>query len=155
MRSREFGNLFMFISVLAAATNTIFIKPSLMRYGTILVTGWYYIIGLVISAPFFAKGLMHYDFASLPVAGGLEIAYILVLGTVLPNYLLYYGTEKLTSVHTGLYSYLQPISATILALLRRQVELDYNNLIAAGLILIGIVLVVITYEKYKFPVPKI
>ena len=64
-------------------------------------------------------------------------------------------TEKLTSVHTGLYSYLQPISATILALLRRQVELDYNNLIAAGLILIGIVLVVITYEKYKFPVPKI
>ncbi len=145
----------MFISVLAAATNTIFIKPSLMRYGTILVTGWYYIIGLVISAPFFAKGLMHYDFASLPVAGGLEIAYILVLGTVLPNYLLYYGTEKLTSVHTGLYSYLQPISATILALLRRQVELDYNNLIAAGLILIGIVLVVITYEKYKFPVPKI
>jgi len=155
LRSREFGNLFMFISVLAAATNTIFIKPSLMRYGTILVTGWYYIIGLVISAPFFAKGLMHYDFASLPVAGGLEIAYILVLGTVLPNYLLYYGTEKLTSVHTGLYSYLQPISATILALLRRQVELDYNNLIAAGLILIGIVLVVITYEKYKFPVPKI
>ena len=71
LRSREFGNLFMFISVLAAATNTIFIKPSLMRYGTILVTGWYYIIGLVISAPFFAKGLMHYDFASLPVAGGL------------------------------------------------------------------------------------
>ena len=93
LRSREFGNLFMFISVLAAATNTIFIKPSLMRYGTILVTGWYYIIGLVISAPFFAKGLMHYDFASLPVAGGLEIAYILVLGTVLPNYLLYYETD--------------------------------------------------------------
>lgn len=78
---------------------------------------------------------------------------MLVLGTTLPNYLLYYGTEKLTSVHTGLYAYLQPIAATALGLYRHQIELGYDNLAAAILIFVGIVLVIITYVKFRFPAP--
>lgn len=155
MRSAELGNLLMFVSILAAATNTIFIKPSLMKFGTRMVTGWYYIIGFVITAPFFARGVVDYDFVALPINGILEIAFILVLGTVLPNYLLYAGTEKLTSVHTGLYSYLQPIAATIMGVARGQVDLGINNLISAVLIFAGVILVVITYIKFKFPTPKI
>ena len=155
MESEELGNALILVSVVAAATNTVFIKPELMKYGTLTVTGWYYIIGVMIAAPFFGDDLVHYDFRSLPLIGYAEIAYILVLGTVLPNYLLYYGTEKLTSVHTGLYSYFQPIAATALGLYRHQVKLGYDNLISAALIFIGIVLVVITYVKFKFPVPDI
>lgn len=153
--SQELGNLFILISVFAAATNTVFIKPELMRYGTMTVTGWYYVIGVLIAAPFFGTKLIHYNFSALPMTGMAEIAYILILGTLLPNYLLYFGTEKLTSVHTGLYSYLQPIAATIVGIYRKQVTLGYDNIIAAVLIFIGILLVIRTYAKYKFPVPNI
>ena len=155
LESEEIGNVFMLVSVVAAATNTVFIKPELVKYGTMTVTGWYYIIGVLISAPFFGKDLVHYDFSTLPTIGYIEIGYILVLGTTLPNYLLYYGTEKLTSVHTGLYSYLQPIVATVFALMRHQVTIGYDNLISAGLIFVGIILVVITYVRFKFPPPKV
>ncbi|MFR5871859.1 MAG: DMT family transporter [Alistipes sp.] len=95
-KSEEIGNLLILISVFAAATNTVFIKPELMKFGTMTVTGWYYIIGVLIAAPFFGKKLVDFDFSSLPAIGVAEIAYILILGTMLPNYLLYYGTEKLT-----------------------------------------------------------
>ena len=49
-----------------------------------------------------------------------EILYLLIFGTVLPIYLLYRGAAGLTSVHTALYRYIQPIVATVLALVRRQ-----------------------------------
>lgn len=38
MQSEELGNLFMLVSVVAAATNTVFIKPELVRLGTMTVT---------------------------------------------------------------------------------------------------------------------
>ena len=154
-KSEEIGNLLILISVFAAATNTVFIKPELMKFGTMTVTGWYYIIGVLIAAPFFGKKLVDFDFSSLPAIGVAEIAYILILGTMLPNYLLYYGTEKLTSVHTGLYSYLQPVAATVLGIYRNQVTVGYDNIVAAALIFVGIILVMITYARYKFPVPKV
>ena len=154
-KSEEIGNLLILISVFAAATNTVFIQPELMKFGTMTVTGWYYIIGVLIAAPFFGKKLVDFDFSSLPAIGVAEIAYILILGTMLPNYLLYYGTEKLTSVHTGLYSYLQPVAATVLGIYRNQVTVGYDNIVAAALIFVGIILVMITYARYKFPVPKV
>ena len=118
-----------------------------MKFGTMTVTGWYYIIGVLIAAPFFGKKLVDFDFSSLPAIGVAEIAYILILGTMLPNYLLYYGTEKLTSVHTGLYSYLQPVAATVLGIYRNQVTVGYDNIVAAALIFVGIILVMITYAR--------
>ena len=52
-------------------------------------------------------------FLRLPPCAGRAGLYILILGTVLPMYLLYRGTEKLTSVHTALYRYIQPVIAGI------------------------------------------
>lgn len=80
--------------------------------------GWYYIVGLAVTAPFFWKYIDHTQFLRLPLQAQAELAYILILGTVLPMYLLYRGTEKLTSVHTALYRYIQPVIAGILALVR-------------------------------------
>ena len=118
--------------VVAIAVNTVIIKPQLQRYGTLVVMGWYYIIGLLITAPFFWKYIADTDFLRLPLSGQAELAYVLVLGTVLPMYLLYRGTEKLTFIHTALYRYIQPVVATVLALVRHQEQIDRTNIIAGG-----------------------
>lgn len=67
---------------------------------------------------------------------------MLVLGTVLPMYLLYRGTEKLTFIHTALYRYIQPVVATVLALVRHQEQIDRTNIIAGVLIFASIILVI-------------
>ena len=53
--SRGLGNALELVAVVAIAVNTVIIKPQLQRYGTLVVMGWYYIIGLLITAPFFWK----------------------------------------------------------------------------------------------------
>lgn len=124
------------------------IKPQLERLGTLVVMGWYYIIGLAVTAPFFWKYIAHTQFLKLPLQAQAELAYILILGTVLPMYLLYRGTEKLTSVHTALYRYIQPVIAGILAIVRGQAVFDTANVVALVFIFAGVVLVVIGYKYY-------
>ena len=139
------------IAVIAIAVNTVIIKPQLERLGTLVVMGWYYIIGLAITAPLFWKYIAHTPFLRLPMPALAELLYILLLGTVLPMYLLYRGTEKLTSVHTALYRYLQPVVATALALLRHQEKLDRANISAAAFIFIGILFIALAGIRRAAP----
>ena len=145
--SEAYGNALVLCAVVAIAINTVIIKPQLERFGTLVVMGWYYIIGLAITAPFFWKYIGHTDFFRLPVFAQAELAYILILGTVLPMYLLYRGTEKLTSVHTALYRYIQPLIAAVLAVVRKQAKFDASNLLAAVFIFAGIILVVLGVNR--------
>ena len=140
--SSNYGNALVLVAVVASGINTVIIKPQLERLGTLVVMGWYYIIGLGITAPFFWKYVDHTAFLRLPMPALAELLSILLLGTVLPMYLLYRGAEKLTSVHTALYRYLQPVVATTLALVRHQEKIDRANIVAAAFIFVGIIFVV-------------
>lgn len=140
------GNLFVLLAVAAIAANTVLIKPQLERHGTLVVMGWYYIVGLAVTAPFFWHDIARTDLRRLPLQAQAELAYILILGTVLPMYLLYRGTEKLTSVHTALYRYIQPVAAGLLAVTRGQAHFNAANLTAAGLLFVGGMLVAVGYS---------
>jgi len=132
------------------------ISPQLEKLGTLVVMGWYYIIGLAITAPFFWKYIDHVPFLRLPLFAQAELGYILILGTVLPMYLLYRGTEKLTSVHTALYRYIQPVIAGILAITRGQAHFDAANITASVFIFAGVILVVVGYKYYvRHGLPKL
>ncbi|MEG0789525.1 MAG: DMT family transporter [Alistipes sp.] len=145
--SRGYGNALVLCAVVAIAINTVIIKPQLERLGTLVVMGWYYIIGLAITAPFFWRYIDHTQFTRLPLFAQAELGYILILGTVLPMYLLYRGTEKLTAVHTALYRYIQPVIATALALLRKQSPFDSVSIVATVAIFIGVILVAVGFNR--------
>ena len=145
--SSNYGNALVLVAIVAVAINTVIIKPQLERLGTLVVMGWYYIIGLGITAPLFWRYIDHTPFLRLPMSALAELLYILLLGTVLPMYLLYRGAEKLTSVHTALYRYLQPIVATTLALVRHQEKIDRANIVAAVAIFLGVILVIWSERK--------
>ena len=51
----------------------------------------YYIIGLLITAPFFWKYIADTDFLRLPLSGQAELAYVLVLGTQTESPFLFGG----------------------------------------------------------------
>ena len=81
----------------------------------------------------------------------IEIGYILTLGSTLPIYMLYVGSEHLTPLHAALYRYLQPILATSLAIWRGQSEIDRTNIVGAVLIFLGMLVVVFATPRNKTP----
>ena len=141
--SEGWGNALVLIAVLSIAANTVIIKPQLQRFGTLWVMGWYYLIGVAITFPFFKDYIDLNRLYTLPPGALAETGILLIFGTVLPMYLLYRGTERLTSVHTALYRYIQPLVATTLALARHQETVDQIHLLAGGAIFGGELLMVL------------
>ncbi len=136
-----YGNALILCAVVAIAVNTVLITPVLRRHGTVVVMGWYYIIGSLLATPLLVEVLPqipHLQLSRLDVA---EIGYILLFGSTLPLYLLYVSAEHLTAIHTALYRYIQPIMAATLAVYRGQTTIDRTNIVGAALIFVGMLCV--------------
>lgn len=146
-----YGNALILCAVGAIAANTVLIAPALRNHGTGKVMGWYYLVGTILALPLLVEELPRIDVSKLPDIDSIEIAYILLFGSTLPMYLLYVGSEHLTSTHTAIYRYLQPITATSLAIIRGQSDIDRVNLIGAALVFLGILYIVVTTPAKSSP----
>lgn len=146
--SQASGNFLVLVSVFCLAIQTIIIKPVLNRHGTVVVVGFYYFIGVIITAPFFAKSALSANYMDMSILMQFEMLYILIFGTIIPSYLLYRGTEKLTSIHTALYRYIQPIMTIIIATIRGQANFDGADLISAIFIFAGVLLTASVYIPF-------
>ena len=140
--NEAFGNALVLFAVIAIAANTVLINSQLRQYGVLTIVGWYYVIGLIMAAPFFYRDFLDIFSLSISKIAIFELVYVTLFGTVLPMYLLYVGSRHLTAVHTALYRYVQPLVATTLALLRGQTVIDHANIVGAVLIFSGVVFVV-------------
>ena len=137
-----YGNSLILCAVVAIATNTVLITPVLRRHGTVVVMGWYYIIGSLLALPILITEIPQLASTYFSLVGVLELGYILLFGSWLPIYLLYDGSEHLTPTHTALYRYIQPVIATTMAVIRGQTIIDRTNIVGAVLIFVGMLCVI-------------
>ena len=145
-----YGNTLVLCAVVAIAVNTVLITPVLRRHGTMVVMGWYYLIGTVLAMPMIVSVLPTISVSYLWNLSHLqliEVGYILVLGSALPMYLLYKSSEHLTATHNAVYRYIQPIIATVVAVSRGQSIIDRTNIVGAVLIFVGMLCVIFSTPR--------
>lgn len=142
-----YGNTLILCAVASIAVNTVLISPVLRRHGTMVVMGWYYLIGTVLALPLLVGELPSLRLPQLSSVENAEIAYILLFGSALPMYLLYVGSEHLTATHTAVYRYIQPIVATLFAVVRGQSEIDRTNIVGAVLIFSGVLMMILSTPR--------
>ena len=144
-----YGNTLVLCAVVAIAINTIMITPTLHRHRTLIIMGWYYLIGTLLALPMIVEVLPTMHNLELTLENKIDICYILLFGSVLPMYLLYNGSKHLTATHTAIYRYIQPIVAAIVAVARGQSVIDRTNIVGAVLIFSGILCVIIATPRQE------
>ena len=142
-----YGNALVLCAVVAIAVNTVLITPVLRRCGTVVVMGWYYLIGTVLSMPLIVAELPTINISDFAHSQLVEMGYILLFGSALPMYLLYKSSEHLTATHNAIYRYIQPIVATIVAVSRGQTIIDRTNIVGAVLIFLGMLCVILSTPR--------
>ena len=142
-----YGNALVLCAVVAIAVNTVLITPVLRRCGTVVVMGWYYLIGTVLSMPLIVAELPKINISDFTHSQLVEMGYILLFGSALPMYLLYKSSEYLTATHNAIYRYIQPIVATIVAVSRGQTIIDRTNIVGAVLIFLGMLCVILSTPR--------
>ena len=142
-----YGNALVLCAVVAIAVNTVLITPVLRRCGPVVVMGWYYLIGTVLSMPLIVAELPKISISDFTHSQLVEMGYILLFGSALPMYLLYKSSEHLTATHNAIYRYIQPIVATIVAVSRGQTIIDRTNIVGAVLIFLGMLCVILSTPR--------
>jgi len=109
------GNLIVFVAVLAWALYTVYGRRLIRKYGAIEATSLTLIVGTIAFVPIGLLPMLQYPFSSLTTNGWLQILYLSIGTSVLGYLLWFYALGRVEAGKVALFTNLQPILTTVLA----------------------------------------
>ena len=135
------GNLFVLINAFSYALYLTMVKPLMSRYHFLTLMKWVFTVGFFAILPFGYHDVMAVKWGQISDKIWAEIAFV-VIGTSFLAYMLnIFALKRLRASTVGFYIYLQPVLATIIALMLGSDKLDAVKVIASVIIFIGVYLV--------------
>ena len=139
--SSSSGDLFIFLNAASYAVYLVIAKPLLLKYDAIQVNKWTFLFGFMFVFPFGFEQFSEIEWSSFDSKVWSAFAFV-ILGTSFIAYLFNaYGLKKLNPSAVSIYIYIQPLTATIVAIALGSGKLDLVKVISALLIFAGVFLV--------------
>ena len=135
------GDLFILGNAASYGIYLVLVKSLMSRYQPITVLKWIFTVGLFMIFPFGIGQLQDVSWETFPVSIWVAIAYVLVMVSCVSYLLNAFALKTLRASVVGIYIFLQPIMATIVALLAGRDSLSMTKVFAAILIFCGVYLV--------------
>ena len=135
------GNIMVFINASSYAVYLVLVKPLMQKYKPITVISWVFLFGILFVIPFGWSDFQAIEWATMPSGILWRIAFV-VIGTTFLAYLLnIYGLKNLNPSTVSTYIYLQPVLASIVAVIASSDSLDITKIGSSVLIFLGVYLV--------------
>src|SRR3989338_1262531 len=109
------GNLFLVIATFGAVMNTIIFKKVLKEINFYQVTFISFLFGALNFFPLMYSELQHWSFAFLDYRGWIGIIFGVVFSSAIAYTLYNYGISKMEAQEVGIFSYIDPVIAVLLA----------------------------------------
>jgi drug/metabolite transporter (DMT)-like permease len=122
------GDICVLINSLSFGVFLIIVKPLMQKYNTLTVMKWVFLFGSILVLPF---GYSEFNATAYVVIGVTSLAYILNV----------YALKNLSPSSVSVYIYLQPLFATLFAIMLGKDYLNSMHFVAAALIFTGVFLV--------------
>jgi len=119
----------------------IIIKGLLAKYHPINVIKWVYFLGLFIVIPFGFQEFLEIEWSVMPSHIIYKVLFVVVFATFFVYLFNLIALTKLKATTVGAFIYLQPVAATIFALLLESDKLSAMKLGASVIIFVGVYLV--------------
>ena len=100
-----------------------------------------FLFSLVLALPLSARGLLETDFAALPAKVGWEIGYLVFFATFVAYFLIPFGQKRIRPTLVSMYSYMQPILATVVSIVLGMDFISWQKVLATALVVGGVLLV--------------
>jgi drug/metabolite transporter (DMT)-like permease len=135
------GDLWVSVNALFYAIYLVLAKKLANKYHAITVNKVMFGMGLIYIAPLGALPLWATDFSAIPGDIWLKIGYVLFFTSFLVYLLNTYGIKHASGSLVGIYIYLQPLLATIIAIFLGRDELTSEKVMYGLMIIMGVWLV--------------
>lgn len=148
------GNLLCVVNVITYAIYLVITRPVSQRYTPVTLMKWMFLFSALISIPLgindLPKAKVFSDATSLNII--LRLSYIVIMATGIAYFLVPMALKRIRPTTVSMYNNVQPIVASIIAILIGQDTLSWDKPIAACLVFTGVYLV--TQSKSREEIEK-
>ncbi len=136
------GNLLIFVSTTSYSCYLVVTRPISQKYKPVTLLKWMFLFAMLMVLPFTYSELFSAKLWSVHTASvSLRIVYMLVMGTFIAYFLIPVALKRIRPTTVGSYNYLQPIIASMAAIVVGQDVLTWEKPVAALLVFLGVYLV--------------
>ena len=145
------GNFLVFVNAASYGLYLVLAKNLIAKYHPIVFVKWLYLFGLIFVIPFSYSELTSVTWQDIPTRIYWNIGYVIIFTTCITYLFNLYGLTKLKPTTVSVFIYLQPVIATIYALIVGSDSLNLVKISATIIIFLGVFLVT-KQVKRKTPI---
>lgn len=135
------GNLFILINATSYAIYLVLVKPLMRKYKPLTVIKWVFLFGGIIAIPAGIEQLINVPWESLPGKAVFSLVYVVIGTTILAYLLNAWALSYVESSVVGVYMYLQPVLAAVVAVSLNEDTLELREVLYSLIIMLGVYLV--------------
>ena len=135
------GDLMCFTAQVCVAIYMVVFSDIIHKYSVFTLMKWMFLFSAIVVTPLTWGYTSAIDYAALPAVAWGELLFIVFCGTFLSYICFTYGQQVLTPTIVGMYNYVQPVVASILAVMMGVGMFGLRELIAMALVFGGVYIV--------------
>lgn len=116
-------------------------KPLIAKYNVVTFMKWMFLFSMLVSLPFKLNELVAVDYASFPSNSLFDIAFLVIMATFVAYFLIPVGQKHLRPTVLSMYSYIQPIIASVVSVCVGMDIIGWQKIVAATAVFAGVILV--------------
>lgn len=132
------GDIWVGVNAIFYAIYLVKVKSLTQKYPAFVINRWTFSFGWLYITPIGLLPFIGTDFNVIPSAIALKIGYILVVMSFLVYFMNAYAIQKSGPTLTGVYIYLQPLLASVIAVFLGTDELSLKKAILIILVLVSV-----------------
>jgi len=141
------GDLMTLVNSMSWAVFVVMVKPIMQKYSTATAMRWMFLFGSIYIVPLGAAEALNTNWQNFTTHAFLALGFVVVATTFLAYFLNLYGLKALSANTVSAYIYLQPLLASIFAIIAGKDALTTTKIISGILIIFGLYLVNIKTKK--------
>lgn len=136
-----YGIVLMILNSLSFSLYLGIFKPLISRYSAVTFMKWIFLFATLMSLPVSAKEIATLSWGSIPGQQIAELGFLIIFATFISYFLIPIGQKRIRPTLVSMYSYIQPIIATVISIFLGMDTLSWQKVLAACLVFGGVVIV--------------
>ena len=139
--SKLSGIFLMFLNSLSFSLYLGIFKPVIAKYSVVTFMKWIFLFSALMSLPLSLREVASLEWTKIPSVQMWELGFLIVFSTFVSYFLIPFGQKRIRPTLVSMYSYIQPIIATIISIILCMDILTWQKLMAALMVFAGVFIV--------------
>lgn len=132
------GAVFCLLSQVSYGIYLVFFQDIIKKYSSITLMKWKYLFGALMLLPISAREFILTQWSAVPSTAWFAIAFVIFFSTFFSYFLVPFGQKYLQPTTVAMYNYLQPVTASLIAVAASQETFGPVKALAMLLVFLGV-----------------